>query len=83
MRYHHANTVKEYAENLKNIEFKFLPPYSSDLNAIEHLWKNIRHCVTHNHLFESIDHIVNAIRKYFMNVQRCHAKVKRLCAYIY
>lgn len=48
----------------------------------EHLWKDIRKNVTHNHLFESISDIVQAIRKYFMTVQRSPAKIKRLCAYI-
>lgn len=67
---------------LKNILFKHLPAYSSELNAIEHLWKDIRKCVTCNHLFESINHTVEAIRKYFMSVQRCPVKLKRLCAYI-
>lgn len=83
MRYHHAHKIKEVLSELKNIKFIHLPAYSSDLNAIEHLWKDIRKCVTHNHLFESIKHIIQAIRKYFMNVKRCSAKIKNLCAYIY
>lgn len=83
VRYHHTNKIKEHLDTLNNISFKYLPPYSSDLNAIEHLWKDIRKCVTHNHLFESIKHTVQAIRKYFMTVQRAPAKVKRLCTYIY
>lgn len=73
----------EFIESLKNISLKYLPPYCSDLNAIEHLWKDVRKSVTHNHLFETIKHIVQAIRKYFMTIQRSPAKVKRLCAYIY
>ena len=83
VRYHHTIKVKEFIESLKNISLKYLPPYCSDLNAIEHLWKDVRKSVTHNHLFETIKHIVQAIRKYFMTMQRSPAKVKRLCAYIY
>lgn len=83
VRYHHTNKVKEFVESLNNITFKHLPPYSSDLNAIEHLWKDIRKSVTHNHLFESIKHIVQAISKYFMTVQKSPAKVKRvMCLYL-
>lgn len=82
VRYHHTKTVLEQLQQLKNITFKYLPPYSSELNAIEHLWKDIRKNVTHNYLFESITEIVQAIRKYFMNVQRCSAKLKHLCAYL-
>lgn len=83
VRYHHTNKVKDYLSTLKNIEFKHLPPYSSELNAIEHLWKDIRKNVTHNYLFESIKHTVKAIRKYFMTAQRAPAKIKKLCAFIY
>jgi len=72
----------ELLDSIKNITFKYLPPYSSELNSIEHLWKDIRKNVTHNHLFESIADIMQAIRKYFMTVQRAPAKIKRLCAYI-
>ncbi len=82
VRYHHSKGVMELLDSIKNISLKYLPPYSSELNSIEHLWKDIRKNVTHNHLFESIDEIVQAIRKYFMTVQRSPAKVKRLCAYI-
>lgn len=84
VRYHHTNRVKDFIkEQAKNIKLKFLPPYSSDLNAIEHLWKDIRKDVTHNHLFDNILSIVKAIAKYFMNVKRNRAKIKRLCAFIY
>ena len=82
VRYHHSKGVMELLDSIKNISLKYLPPYSSELNSIEHLWKDIRKNVTHNHLFESIDEIVQAIRKYFMTVQRSPAKVKQLCAYI-
>lgn len=74
--------IKEFTKSLGNIAFKHLPPYSSSLNAIEHLWKDIRKNVTHNELFDNIKSIVKAIAKYFMCAQRSPAKVKRLCKYI-
>lgn len=85
VRYHHTNRVKQFIENLidTKIELKFLPPYSSDLNAIEHLWKDVRKNVTHNYLFDGIRHIVKAVAKYFMNVMRNSANIKRLCSFIY
>lgn len=82
VRYHHTKSVKGLLESLKNISLKYIPPYSSELNSIEHLWKDIRKNVTHNHLFESIAEVIKAIRKYFMTVQRCPTKIKRLCTYI-
>ena len=39
-RTHHAKKVKKEAEKL-NISLVYLPPYSSDLNPIENVWKII------------------------------------------
>ena len=77
--------MRKFIEKLTGtkIEFKFLPPYSSELNAIEHLWKDIRKNVTHNYLFDGIWQIIKAVAKYFMNVMRNPAKIKKLCAFIY
>ncbi len=85
VRYHHTIRVREFIEKLTDtkIEFKFLPPYSSELNAIEHLWKDIRKNVTHNYLFDGIQQIIKAVGKYFMNIMRNPAKIKRLCSFIY
>lgn len=84
VKYHHTKKVIEFIEHLdKNIEFKFIPPYSSELNAIEHLWKDLRKDITHNHLFDNIKEILLSVRKYFTNVRSNPAKIKRLCAYIY
>ena len=75
--------MRHIEEQAKNVTLKFLPPYSSDLNAIEHFWKDIRKDVTHNHLFENISDTIRAIARYFMNVKRNHAKIGRLCGFVY
>jgi len=81
--YHKTSRIKKFLEKYENtIEFKFLPPYSSELNAIEHLWKDLRLNVTHNYFFDGINEIVKAIGKYFMNIMRNKAKIRRLCAFI-
>lgn len=81
--YHKTSRIKKFLEEYENtIEFKFLPPYSSELNAIEHLWKDLRLNVTHNYFFDGINEIVKAIGKYFMNIMRNKAKIRRLCAFI-
>jgi putative transposase len=38
-----------------------LPTYSPWLNLIERLWKHLRRKVTHNHLFETISKLVEAV----------------------
>lgn len=85
VRYHHTNKVTKFIEeHAANIEFKFLPPYSSDLNSIEHLWKDLRKDVTHNYDgFGGIAEIVRAIGKYFMNVKHNSSNIRRFCPLIY
>ena len=41
---HHANILKEYAEQSDGmLTLFFLPPYSPDLNPDEWVWKNVKH----------------------------------------
>lgn len=83
VRYHYSKKVKEYIDKLNGqIELMFLPPYCSELNAIEHLWKDIRKSVTHNHVFNSIEEMTQAIRKYFMATKSSSAKIRKLCSFI-
>jgi transposase len=42
-----------------------LPTYAPKLNVIELLWKYLRLKVTHNHLYESIDKVVEAVKEFF------------------
>lgn len=38
-----------------NLQLLFLPPYSPELNPVEHLWDGLREKSFHNHVFDSID----------------------------
>ncbi len=38
-----------------NIRLLFLPPYSPELNPVEHLWEDLREKFFHNRVFDSID----------------------------
>ncbi len=50
----------------ENVKLHFLPPYSPELNPIEHLWDELREMPFHNRVFDSIDtledHLVDALR---------------------
>jgi transposase len=50
--------LKKYAEQLTLF---MLPTYSPWLNLIERLWKHLRRKVTHNHLFQNILQLVEAV----------------------
>ena len=47
----------------ENIKITFLPPYSPQLNPVEHLWKEIREKYFGNHVFKSIDAVENQLMK--------------------
>jgi transposase len=81
-RYHHAKVVQKHIEELKNIEPVFLPPYCSDLNAIEHLWRKVRSIVTHNRLVEDFDDLVQNLLTCLDNLKYDPRSLKKLCAYI-
>ena len=54
--------LARYADRLVVVA---LPTYSPKLNLIELLWKYLRRKVTHNHLFESIGTLVEAVEAFF------------------
>jgi putative transposase len=52
-----------------------LPTYSPKLNLIELLWKYLRRKVTHNHLFESITQLLEAVETFFRRLDENLAEV--------
>ncbi len=52
---HTQALLARYADRLSVLP---LPTYAPQLNVIELLWKYLRRKVTHNHLYESIDKVV-------------------------
>lgn len=57
-----AAFCQEYEHQL---ELVFLPTYSPHLNLIERLWRVLRHQVTRNQYFESLDMMARAVVNWF------------------
>ena len=53
------------AEHQDQIELVFLPTYSPHLNLIERLWRVLRHQVTRNQFFDSLDLLATAVVHWF------------------
>ncbi len=57
-----------------NLRVAFLPPYSPELNPVEHLWDDLREKFFHNRVFDSIDaleiHLADALLAYENNPSR-------------
>ena len=62
-----------------NLRLLKLPPYSPELNPVEHLWDELREKSFHNRVFDSIEalevHLENALRDMEVDRQRVHSIV--------
>ena len=64
-RIHHSKKTLAFLEQYADQLVLFaLPTYSPWLNLIERLWKHLRRKVTHNHLFQSIAQLVEAVHSF-------------------
>ncbi|ASS98128.1 IS630 family transposase [Geobacillus thermocatenulatus] len=82
-RIHHANMVKEFwREEGPCFHFLSLPPYSSQLNPIERLWKWLKDTVIANVFHQNRDDIVQAIARFVDDIhERPEEVLQRLgCA---
>jgi transposase len=68
---HHSHKAKAFLKQYADQLVLFaLPTYSPWLNLIELLWKHLCRKVTHNHLFESISQLVQAVRSFLNALNR-------------
>jgi transposase len=68
---HHSHKTTEFLEKYADQLVLFaLPTYSPWLNLIELLWKHLRRKVTHNHLFENILQLVEAVCSFLKTLNK-------------
>ena len=57
-----------------NMRLLFLPPYSPELNPVEHLWDELREKHFHNRVFDSLDaleeHLMHSLHAFEHHTQR-------------
>jgi transposase len=64
-RIHFAKPVQAFlAEHQDAIELVFLPTYSPKLNPVERFWKHLRRQVTHNHFFQTMERLMDAVTSF-------------------
>lgn len=59
MHSHHAKKVTQLFDD-KNISYKFLPPYSPDLNPIEKMWSKMKAFLRKQKIF-AVDKLSDAV----------------------
>jgi putative transposase len=68
-RIHFAKPVQAFlAEHQDEIELVCLPTYSPKLNPVERFWKQLRRQVTHNHFFQTMERLMNAVASFFCDM---------------
>ncbi len=60
----------------------FLPPYSSEFNPIERVWRITRRQVTHNRYFEFVEILEKSLMSHFNKWNRPNNTLRVLCANI-
>lgn len=61
---HHAKVLQPYLMDHPELDLRFLPPYSPNLNNTERLWKWLREKVILNTYFPNLDAIRHAIARF-------------------
>ena len=69
--YHTANVVLKYLEELpSSFQVIWLPPYSPELNDIEHIWKYVKRASLANFDFGGAESLRSAIRDVFEELNK-------------
>lgn len=76
---HSAKPVRQLLEKHGHqIQVEWLPPYSPELNAQEEIWRHMRRRVTHNHYFEQMDALLDAVEEFHQELEDDSEQVLRL-----
>lgn len=79
--YHKVPKVREWLEeNTERIELHYLPPYSPEFNATEHVWKETRRKSTHNRFFEKVKEFKERLFRRFNRFQGNPASLRNVLA---
>lgn len=62
-----------------NICLLSLPPYSPELNPVEHLWDELREKYFHNRAFDSLDALENRLVEALRALENNNESVKSIC----
>lgn len=76
---HSAQAVRKLLEKHGNqVQVEYLPAYSPELNPQEDVWQHMRRRVTHNHYFEQMDALIEAVNQFHHELEAQPEQVLRL-----
>lgn len=65
----------------ENLRLHFLPPYSPELNPLEHIWDELREKYFHNQAFESLDALEEQLLAGLRHLEQVPEIVKSISAW--
>ena len=78
-RAHDAKAVRTLlGRHRERIQLEWLPPYSPELNPQEDIWQHMRRRVTHNHYFEELAPLLEAVEELHCELQEDQGQVLQL-----
>jgi len=66
-KYYHSQVVMDFLKDNPRIIFKFMPPYSPNLNIIERLWHILKKKVVYNKFYLKFTDFQKAVHQFFEN----------------
>jgi transposase len=64
-----------------NIRLLSLPPYSPELNPVEHIWDDLREKEFHNRVFDNIDSLEDHPEKALHEMENDHDRIRSIVAW--
>lgn len=78
-RAHDAKAVRKLlGRHRERIQLEWLPPYSPELNPQEDIWQHMRRHVTHNHYFEELAPLLEAVEAFHRELEKDQEHVLQL-----
>ena len=79
VRFHHAKTLKPFLEAYPELEIRYLPAYSPDLNPVERVWWYMRKRITHNRYLSSIKERIAKFWRLLSSCLKPNEMLKNIC----
>ena len=76
----HTSKALKVPENIRLLP---LPPYSPELNPVEHIWDYLRENAAPNIAFESLDHLEDALCKQLGELENDPERVRSMTNFPY
>ncbi len=82
-KYHHAKLLRPFLKEYRDkLSLEFLPSYSPELNPIERVWKLTRKLCVHNHYFEQLEYLIDAVDRQLESWKSPNQILRKLCCIV-